>query len=127
MTVSISIARIDQVIALLDAQISSVVDEVLHHPKFQALEASWRGLAYVVDRVAFDQHNGELARGLEAAHSRPRVLHAGGDATGFAIESATNRGPAQHWRHGSGKRAQESADGMHALHRRVDSEVRDRG
>ena len=38
--------------------------------------------------VAFDQHNGELARGLEAAHSRPRVLHAGGDATGFAIESA---------------------------------------
>jgi type VI secretion system protein ImpC len=56
MTVSISIARIDQVIALLDAQISSVVDEVLHHPKFQALEASWRGLAYVVDRVAFDQN-----------------------------------------------------------------------
>jgi L-aspartate oxidase len=38
--------------------------------------------------VAFDRHNGELARGLEAAHSRPRVLHAGGDATGFAIESA---------------------------------------
>lgn len=38
--------------------------------------------------VEFDKRNGELARGLEAAHSRPRVLHAGGDATGFAIESA---------------------------------------
>src|ERR1700693_6192817 len=25
--------------------------------------------------VAFDQHNGELARGLEAAHTRARVLH----------------------------------------------------
>ncbi|MCU1530302.1 MAG: L-aspartate oxidase [Frondihabitans sp.] len=28
------------------------------------------------------------ARGLEAAHSRPRVLHAGGDATGAAIVAA---------------------------------------
>jgi L-aspartate oxidase len=33
----------------------------------------------------------ELARGLEAAHSRARVLHAGGDATGAAIESALVR------------------------------------
>jgi L-aspartate oxidase len=38
--------------------------------------------------VAFDQRNGELARGLEAAHSHARVLHAGGDATGLAIETA---------------------------------------
>jgi L-aspartate oxidase len=38
--------------------------------------------------VAFDRHNGELARGLEAAHSRARVLHAGGDSTGFTIERA---------------------------------------
>lgn len=29
-----------------------------------------------------------FARGLEAAHSRARVLHAGGDATGAAIEAA---------------------------------------
>ncbi len=41
--------------------------------------------------VGFDQHNGELARGMEAAHSHARVLHAGGDATGFAIESALIR------------------------------------
>lgn len=39
--------------------------------------------------VAFDRDaDGTLTRGLEAAHSRPRVLHAGGDATGAAIEQA---------------------------------------
>lgn len=38
--------------------------------------------------VAFDQQNGELARGLEAAHSHPRILHAQGDATGLSIELA---------------------------------------
>ncbi len=41
--------------------------------------------------VVFDQRNGELARALEAAHSRARVLHAGGDATGLAIEMALVR------------------------------------
>ncbi|AXC09781.1 L-aspartate oxidase [Acidisarcina polymorpha] len=41
--------------------------------------------------VAFDQHNGELARGLEAAHTRARVLHAGGDSTGLNIELALAR------------------------------------
>ena len=38
--------------------------------------------------VAFDMHDGELSHGLEAAHSYPRVLHAGGDATGAVIEAA---------------------------------------
>ncbi len=38
--------------------------------------------------VLFDVHDGELARGLEAAHSHERVLHAGGDATGAAIAAA---------------------------------------
>ncbi|MBF4463468.1 MULTISPECIES: L-aspartate oxidase [unclassified Rathayibacter] len=38
--------------------------------------------------VAFDREGEELARGLEGAHSRPRILHAGGDATGAAIEEA---------------------------------------
>lgn len=38
--------------------------------------------------VQFDTRDGELARGLEAAHTRPRVLHAGGDATGLTIETA---------------------------------------
>ncbi|WEK14715.1 MAG: L-aspartate oxidase [Candidatus Microbacterium phytovorans] len=42
--------------------------------------------------VAFDRdESGDLRRGLEAAHSFPRVLHAGGDATGAAIEDALVR------------------------------------
>ena len=36
--------------------------------------------------VPFDERDGDLARGLEAAHSRARVLHARGDATGLSIE-----------------------------------------
>jgi L-aspartate oxidase len=45
--------------------------------------------------VAFDREDGPArsadrpyAMGLEGAHSRPRILHAGGDATGQAIEDA---------------------------------------
>jgi L-aspartate oxidase len=38
--------------------------------------------------VAFDRDGTGLARGLEAAHSSARVLHAGGDATGAEIERA---------------------------------------
>ncbi|MFL0411971.1 L-aspartate oxidase [Microbacterium paludicola] len=42
--------------------------------------------------VAFDRDPaGRLLRGLEAAHSFPRILHAGGDATGLAIEMALLR------------------------------------
>ncbi|QWT23634.1 L-aspartate oxidase [Subtercola sp. PAMC28395] len=42
--------------------------------------------------VEFDRsEGGELAAGLEAAHSHPRILHAGGDATGAEIESALVR------------------------------------
>lgn len=38
--------------------------------------------------VAFDEAGGEVALAREAAHSAPRVLHAGGDRTGAAIENA---------------------------------------
>jgi L-aspartate oxidase len=41
--------------------------------------------------VQFDHRGGDLARGLEAAHSRPRILHAGGDATGLSVELALVR------------------------------------
>ncbi|MEG9226296.1 L-aspartate oxidase [Aeromicrobium sp. Sec7.5] len=44
---------------------------------------------HLIDRgVLFDVHDGVLARGLEAAHSHERILHAGGDATGAAIAAA---------------------------------------
>ncbi|GAA2970132.1 hypothetical protein GCM10010460_00640 [Microbacterium terrae] len=39
--------------------------------------------------VAFDRDGaGAFVKGLEAAHSYPRILHAGGDATGTVIERA---------------------------------------
>ncbi|MFT4220833.1 MAG: L-aspartate oxidase [Microbacterium sp.] len=39
--------------------------------------------------VAFDRSaDGAFHKGLEAAHSYPRILHSGGDATGTAIERA---------------------------------------
>lgn len=39
--------------------------------------------------VAFDRDGeGAFVKGLEAAHSYPRILHSGGDATGTAIEKA---------------------------------------
>lgn len=38
--------------------------------------------------VDFDRDESGVTRGLEAAHSKSRVLHAGGDATGAAIETA---------------------------------------
>jgi L-aspartate oxidase len=38
--------------------------------------------------VPFDTQDGEIALTLEAAHSVPRILHAGGDATGSAIAAA---------------------------------------
>ncbi|MDT0156664.1 L-aspartate oxidase [Microbacterium sp. ARD32] len=45
--------------------------------------------ALVSAGVAFDRAaDGSIARGLEAAHSRPRIAHAGGDATGRAISHA---------------------------------------
>jgi len=36
--------------------------------------------------VPFDTIEGQIALGREAAHSRSRILHAGGDATGLSIE-----------------------------------------
>src|SRR6188508_815143 len=36
--------------------------------------------------VPFDSVDGEVALGMEGAHSRARILHAGGDSTGAHIE-----------------------------------------
>lgn len=38
--------------------------------------------------VRFDQSELGFSRGLEAAHGHPRILHAGGDATGLALVTA---------------------------------------
>lgn len=38
-------------IAQLDALLSGQVNAILHHPRFQQLEASWRGLEYLVEQA----------------------------------------------------------------------------
>ncbi len=47
----IPVERIDRAIAAIDREVASVVDAVLHEPRFQELEGAWRGLAYVVERT----------------------------------------------------------------------------
>ena len=41
--------------------------------------------------VPFDTAEGQIALGREAAHSRARILHAGGDSTGLQIEETLKR------------------------------------
>jgi type VI secretion system protein ImpC len=60
MNQDVTIERIDALVAYLDSQIAAGVDALIHHPSFQELEAAWRGLAFVVDRVA-PEANIELA------------------------------------------------------------------
>lgn len=43
-------------IARLDAMLSRQVNAILHHPRFQKLEASWRGLKYLVEQIENGSH-----------------------------------------------------------------------
>jgi type VI secretion system protein ImpC len=45
------VALINDRIAEIDDLLSAQLNEILHHPEFQALEASWRGLHYLVTRT----------------------------------------------------------------------------
>src|SRR5690606_6273302 len=49
-------ALVDRMIAEIDAKLSRQVDEILHHPQFQSLESSWRGLKLLVDRTNFREN-----------------------------------------------------------------------
>ncbi len=41
----------DQLLAAVDARISGNMNEILHHPDFQALESAWRALDFLVNRL----------------------------------------------------------------------------
>ncbi|MBR8233191.1 type VI secretion system contractile sheath large subunit [Burkholderia sp. AU42008] len=47
---------LDWCLANLDEQLGRQLDAVLHHPAFQALESTWRGLKFLVDRTDFRQN-----------------------------------------------------------------------
>ncbi len=69
-------AMINARIAQIDHLISLQLNEVMHHPAFQKLEASWRGLKYLVSRTetsenlkikVFNSSKKELLRDLQRA------------------------------------------------------------
>jgi type VI secretion system protein ImpD len=45
------VAWIDRLITAIDAAVSVQVNGILHHPRLQALEARWRGLAYLLQVI----------------------------------------------------------------------------
>lgn len=45
------LTALDRDIAAIDALLSAQVDAILHHERFQQLEAAWRGVVYLVDRA----------------------------------------------------------------------------
>lgn len=49
-------ALVDDVIAEIDARLSTQLDEVMHDPKLQQLESAWRGLKMLVDRTNFREN-----------------------------------------------------------------------
>jgi type VI secretion system protein ImpC len=49
-----AVASIQAIIAELDRKLTDQINEVMHHPDFQALEGSWRGLHYLVNNTETD-------------------------------------------------------------------------
>lgn len=47
---------LDEHIALLDMQISRQLDVVMHHPDFQRVESTWRGVKSLIDQTDFRQN-----------------------------------------------------------------------
>ena len=49
------IATIQSLIAAIDGKLTAQINEVLHHPDFQAVEAAWRGLHHLVTNTETDE------------------------------------------------------------------------
>jgi type VI secretion system protein ImpD len=58
------LVRLGEDIAAIDGALSQQLDAILHHPRFQQIESSWRGLAWMV---------GQAVDGNDAADGRSRV------------------------------------------------------
>ena len=43
-------------ISEIDTKLSRQMDEILHHPEFQALESAWKGLQLLVERTDFREN-----------------------------------------------------------------------
>ena len=47
---------VDSMIADLDRRLSAQIDQILHAPAFQAMESSWRGIKYLIDKTDFREN-----------------------------------------------------------------------
>ncbi len=54
--VSDPVNTINSIIARIDQRLSRQINLILHHPEFQALEGTWRGLALLVNQVPPDNY-----------------------------------------------------------------------
>jgi len=76
-------ALVDRMIAEIDTKLSRQMDEILHHPRFQSLEAAWRGLRLLVDHTNFRENirleilNASKEDLLEDFEDSPEVLQSG--------------------------------------------------
>jgi len=50
-----AINSINAIIAEIDAKLTEQINLIIHHPDFQALEGSWRGLHYLVNNTETDE------------------------------------------------------------------------
>jgi type VI secretion system protein ImpC len=50
-----AINSINAIIAEIDAKLTEQINQIIHHPDFQALEGSWRGLHYLVNNTETDE------------------------------------------------------------------------
>lgn len=71
-----AIAIVSQRIEALDSLIAAQLDEILHNSDFQRMEASWRGLFFLVDNVD------------ESAHTRIRLLNITKSELRYDLEKA---------------------------------------
>ena len=55
-TAKIDRTAVDAMIAEIDRKLSAQVNEILHHPDVQKLEAAWRGLKFTIDHIDFREN-----------------------------------------------------------------------
>lgn len=50
-----AVKSIEAIIAEIDRKLTEQINKIIHHPDFQALESSWRGLAHLVNNTETDE------------------------------------------------------------------------
>lgn len=94
----LDLAAIDLRLVAVDRAITRLLDAILHHPALQALEARWRGLRFVVDRIdarenivveILDASKEDLRRDFEES---PELAHSGLHAHVYTRALATYGG-----------------------------------